>query len=809
MNRAIVAAVLVGWASVGWADWCPPTPNEFVTWGANDAVTSGDEWMSRLWCGSVVDGQLVTQPNAPVVFNSVVDAMGLAQNWSSKWAQLMGDVGSCNPESWSGRLMNGAYFCDYLGAHRSQTTFAQQYSPGAVLPGATTPVTYWLAEFVKYYSREHGWEPLCIAQGDAPGLADGYISAANPTNDDPLKLYFPWFWNFTAVNRASVLVHEAAHEFAPHLSDDACSAKRSCDDAYGNANAQTFTVVFNAQTVDAYRRAEGSTELEVVNYGNGVCGYVPLVPDAQRFDLVASMQLRLLNHFKFPPPKSEWPPASLTDWVGGTGLDLGDTAGGINGLAYRIDLVNGARWPCSAVCTPTDYDFATGGTRACNEQYQPGNAAINVHNRELCRSLNTEVAAGVTPKQQAALVKRLIMEAQNCLSGVSDTYVAQVCGQLSAQATRVEDIETAWPIPDQGFSFDASKAIRTCQASYCTQRRDASWDTAAAAACFDWDDPYGCLALTCGDRTALASAHGKGSYEYFESVVCRGSALGRQFAGLSEGDDQCATRYDECVIRERYLPAWVAQQAGGTCWLRATGTSPSRDPLFRTVRDAVGTVSVENFLALDRDSNLATSRCLMESVACQAEVAALEAALAKLIHDEASTRPVWKTPVLPDSWERLGGRFDRDVRNELERLGAELLNPAVSTGPLIKNARLSALVTSPEATVAIAELVGHDTYLRAGGARFAQGRFDPAALTRHAVEADPYAIPTATRATELGALNRLDQRLSSSQAQTAFSKTTRLTGAQAYTHLRALFDAKNGVELEAAFEAFVTDANAH
>ena len=226
------------------------------------------------------------------------------------------------------------------------------------------------------------------------------------------------------------------------------------------------------------------------------------------------------------------------------------------------------------------------------------------------------------------------------------------------------------------------------------------------------------------------------------------------------------------------------------------------------MRDAVGTVSVEAFLSLDRVANLTTSRCLMESLSCQAEQAALDAALAKLVHDKASTRPVWKTPVLPDPWERLRGRIDRDVRRELEQLGADLTNPTVTIGPLIKNARLSKLTSSPEATVAIAELVGHDTYLRAGGARFAKGRFDPAALTRYATEADPYALSTTSQSTELAALNRLDARLSSTQAQTAFSKTTLLTGPQAYAHLRALFDAKNGVELEAAFEAFVTDASA-
>lgn len=809
MSRAIIGALLVlSLSTPAWAaDWCPPNSSDFVAWGANDAVTSGDVWMSNVWCGSYVNGVLVPLPSREPVINSVVDAMGLGQNWS-RWAQLMSTVTACDPEAWSARFTNGAYFADYLGYHRLQTSFAQTASPGAIMPEGDW-VTYWLARYVKYYTREDGWAPFCIATNDIAGTSDNrFVFASNPTNHDPLRVYFPWFWNLTAVDRASVLVHEATHQFSSHIGDGECLNKGSCDDAFGNGNAQTFTIYFNAQTMDAYRRKTDSTELEVYNYGQDFCGYVPLVPDAQRWAQVQSMQDRLMTVFKYLPPSSQWPPSAFIDFVWGTGLDFGDAPGGASGDAYRIDLVNSSRWPCGAVCTPADYDFASGGARACNENYQAGNIAINQQNRSLCFALNTQVALGVTPTQHASLRNRIANEAKPCLSGVSDTWVAQVCTQLSAQATKVEDLETQWSIPDMEFYFDASHAIHACQASFCAQKHTAAWDTAGSAACFEWDDPYGCLKLACGDLAALQSQYGKGSPEYLKAVVCRSSELNRDFAGLADPESACSEAYQACILKERYEAAWAAQQAGGACWVRGSGSSPTTDPLFVTLRDKAGTVAVENFLALDTTAHLATSRCLMENMTCLAQQAALDAALAKMIHDEARTRPVWKMPTLPDSWEKLRGRYDREVFNEMTRIGAELTDPTVTFGPLSKNAGIVRLVSSPEASLAIAEAVGQDTYLKAGGSRFAKGIFNPTTLARFSSQADPYGLSAAGHSAELGALGRLNQRLSATQVETAFSKTARLTAPQAYGHLLALFNAKNGLELEVAFESFVTDAAA-
>ena len=808
MSRAIIGALVLSLSSPAWAaDWCPPSSSDFVAWGANDAVTSGDVWMSSVWCGSTVNGVLVPLPSREPVINSVIDAMGLGQNWGSRWAQLMSTVTQCDPESWSARFINGAYFADYLGHHRLQTTFAQTASPGALMPEGDW-VTYWLARYIKYYTREDGWAPFCIASGDTPG-DNWFIFAANPKNHDPLKVYFPWFWNMTAVDRSSVLVHEASHQFSSHIGDTECLNGGSCDGVFGSPNAQTFTIYFNAQTVDAYRRQPGdSTELEIYNYGQDICGYVPLVPDAQRFSQVQSMQDRLRTVFKHVPAESSWPPSAFIDNVWGTGLDFGDAPGGASGTAYRIDLVNGSRWPCGAVCTPADYDFATGGTRACNENYRAENIAINQQNKALCLALNAQVAGGVTPTQHASLRNQIGSGAKACLSGVSDAWVAQVCAQLSSQATKVEDIETNWSIPDMEFYFDASRAIHSCQASFCAQKHTTAWDTAASAACFDWDDPYGCLKLACGDLAAIQLAKGKNSPEYLKAVVCRASELNRDFAGLADPQDVCSDEYEACLLEERYQAAWAAQQAGGACWVRGSGSSPTTDPLFVTLRDKAGTLPVENFLSLDTASHLATSRCLMENMTCQMEHAALEAGLAKLIHDEARTRPVWKVPTLPDSWEKLKGRYDRDVFNEMNRVGAALTDPTVTFGPLSKNPALARLVESPEASLAIAAVVGHDTYLKAGGSRFAKGIFNPAVLVQYGAEADPYGFSTAAHTAELSALGRLNQRLSAAQVKTAFSKTNRLTGPQAYGHVLALFNSKNGVELEAAFEAFVADAAA-
>ena len=138
-------------------------------------------------------------------------------------------------------------------------------------------------------------------------------------------------------------------------------------------------------------------------------------------------------------------------------------------------------------------------------------------------------------------------------------------------------------------------------------------------------------------------------------------------------------------------------------------------------------------------------------------------------------------------------------RNQLVEAGVALTGTVLS--PRLR------LVSTPEASVVIAELVGHDTFFAAGGARFAAGVFEPAKIQRFTAELDPYALPKGTHAAELSALGRVQARLGTAQVDQAFAKTRQLSGPQAYAHLLELLGAQNGAELEQALESFVTDAS--
>jgi hypothetical protein len=52
-------------------------------------------------------------------------------------------------------------------------------------------------------------------------------------------------------------------------------------------------------------------------------------------------------------------------------------------------MVNGAMWPCQAVCNVADYTYnANGpsGSKACNEDWQSGNAARNARTASAART---------------------------------------------------------------------------------------------------------------------------------------------------------------------------------------------------------------------------------------------------------------------------------------------------------------------------------------------------------------------------------------------------------------------------------------
>jgi hypothetical protein len=786
------------------AQTCPPNEASFATWTWLPGDQSGDDWMRDVVCAS---------PQArDAIVSHVVTHMGLDSNWDD-WDDILATVNQCNPNSWGLRAITGGYAADYVGVQRDNDTLGHGASPGGTLPDGT-PIRFWLSQYVSFYVSEEGFVPRCLASGDAAGPADGWTFASNPWDNGANSLFYPWFWNLDVGERAGTLVHEATHEFQGHVGNDKCSNGGSCDDVFMNANAQSFNIIYDLQALDAYQREDGGRALKVVGYGNEVCGYLPALPDQVRFGLVQTIQYKFGNVFQFAPPMSSWPAGAFIDPVSDAIYDVASEPGGGAGLAYRIDMVNGAMWPCEAVCNVADYTFdpnGASGPRACNEDWQPENAVRNAANRQRCEALNAQVAAGVTPAERAILRSQATNTMQGCIPGLSDEYIARMCQQASVGATHVDDIDAAWPIAESlNYMYDDEQAVRSCQAEFCQGQPLGAWNEEAFAACFEWDDDAGCMSLACGDLDALEAKFGRDSLQYLNALVCRASELGRNIESLEDAVGICDTAFNECYIRENYLPLWLNQlNEGGDCW--AEGVQNPADPLQKNRRLQIGLMPADRYVISDANIGLLQSTCLLEQMECEAFQAALQAMAAKVANMKAELRPAWKGPPLPDPWEGLRGRFDRELVSEMAALGGELIAGMDAQTPISRNERLMNAVNRPEARLATAEFLGRDVYLAAGGARFAEGVFAPEALatfTGPDAALDPYGLDTVGLEAEIGALTTLNQRVGGRAWQALTASVGRLGGAAYYGHLLALLGARDAAEVLAAHDALQADLQA-
>lgn len=778
------------------AQTCPPNQADFDAWTWIHSSNSGDGWLVANICANAERRQTIT--------DLVINHMGLDENWSH-WQAMITPGSVCNPDSWGGRAIAGGFAAQITGNHRDNDSLAHTSSPGAILPNNET-VVRWLSQFVSYYVSEEGYQWQCLATGDAPGPGDGFTFASNPSSNSALSVYFPWFWNKTVFDRASTLVHEAAHEFAGHIGDDQCANGASCDTAFMAANAQTMQLIYQAQAIDTYRRAPGSRDLHVVNFGGGACGYLPLLPDQERFDLVQVMVNKLMNVFAVVPPVSQYPASARIDNLPGSLYAPGAVLGGSVGDTYRIDRYNASRWPCGAVCDPADYTFPN-GERACHEAWQPGNAAINAQNRARCNDLNAQVAAGVTAEEHS-LLRSQVWHMTPCIQGVSQEFLDATCDQVKVRARHVDTIEDNWPLPDDiGYNYSASEAIRDCQVRFCSERNLEAWNDAASEVCYEWDDPSGCMPLLCGDLEELAEDPGRESQAYFERVVCRASELGRRIPGIRQIETICTEVFNDCIIEERYLPLWLEQLAGDDCWSDAL-PAPAPDPLFVDQRLALGRLSAERFIAADRTPQLLGGECLVREAECEALQATLQAVLAKILSLKAQQRQPWERPPGPDPWDRRVRRFDRSLEEAMTELGAALRAAGPDATPLWRDARIRRAAAMPEAQVALAELVGRDTYLRSGGVHFARGAMSPRDFAQFSgpdAMADPHGLSTEGMEDELAALQAVSARLGERGWQALRARAGALEPTTYARHLIALLEARSGMELEAALQALEAD----
>lgn len=800
----LAAGTLVTPTGPARADSCPPNQSDFDAWTWLPASQSGDTWMKNMICASAA-----TRDAAKSL---VVTHMGLDENWDS-WEDMFSRYNNCNANDWAIRAVNGGYAMEYVSLQRDNDTFTHWASPTVNMPNGD-PVTRWLSQYSSYYISEEGYEFECLSDDDPPGPEGGLTYASNPSSNSACHVYYPWFWNKTVTDRASTIAHEASHEFQDHIGDDQCSNKASCDTAFMVPNAQTIQIIFDAHSLDAYQREPNSRELKVVGYGNGVCGYLPALPDAERFSQVAVMKSKLKKCFRDVPPESSWPSATFIDSVSDALFDVASQPGGKDNQAYRIDMLNGAMWPCQAVCNVEDYTYVPGGAsgpKACNEDWQPGNVERNAYNRQHCADLNAQVAAGVTPAERASLRAQAMNTMHGCIPGMSDAYINRMCLEAIHGAQTVDQVADAWPIPDNlGYMYDEEQAIRDCQAEFCQGQPLGSWNEEAFGVCFEWDDPAGCLNLSCGNLDAIEAEKGRDSLEYLNALVCRASDLGRNIDSLEDAEQICDRVFNECYIRENYLPLWLTQiNEDGNCWSEEVPNI--QDPLYKAHWLMVGQLDPRRWVATDEAVGLLLSPCAMERMECEAFQAALQAMLAKLANMKAGGRDPWRGPPLPDPWEDMAGRFDRELISEMTTLGGELIAGMDAETPLARNPRLRQAANMPEARVAMAEFVGQDLYFSAGGARFAEGVFSPARLAQYSgpnAAHDPYGLDIEGMEAEVTALQTMSERVGSRDWQALMAQAGNLDGPTYYNHMMAMLNARDGAALLAAHDALQQDLQA-
>lgn len=757
---------------------CPADPaNETILY----SNTTGDDWLNAAICA--------TPEERDRVFDLIEEHMGL-DGITLTWGTILSKSRLCKPDGWGGRLIDGAYAVELVGLHRDQDTFEARTRYQYEDDGRR--VTNWLRQFIDEYASYDGFEAECRAFGDDAGDTV-YTFASNPAGDFAINLYHPWFFHLTAFQRASTLVHEVAHELEGHIGDDECLNLASCDQRFGTVNAQTLQIFFQAEAIDTYQRAEGSRELMVVNFGMDACGYLPLLPDGERFALQQQMVNRLRTVFKFRPPQSQWPWAANTIPAPDPVYDVAQP-NGQSGMAWHTDVVNDARWPCAQVCDPTDFDFPT-GRQACNEDFHPfENSAINGRNRAKCERLNDQIAEGVTPSGRA----RLLAEAaqiESCRPGASREYLDATCEAIRANAGSVDEVAAAWPDPPRYvYGYDAERAIRECQDAFCAQPGVLDRGEAEAA-CYEYDDPTGCLPLQCGDLAALEAEHGRQGERYFQAVLCRASRFGRSLPAPEA--DGCQKAYAQCMIEDRYRQLWAAQLDGDDCWSDGL-ERPGDDPLSTDHRQLLAEVTIDDFVAADLEGpGVLQNGCFMREIECRAleDLVALD--IARMLEDVDLGPRVER----PDIWGVSPNRYDRGLREELQQLAGRLF-VVDDIGPIRR--RLQAIIAQPEARVAMAEMIGHDRFFRMGGGYAAERYFSPERRARFMgadAQPDPYAPEMVGLPEEEAALATLNARLPSAAWGDLRAAAPALGALRYAQHLRALATAETAVGLLEAHDA--------
>lgn len=497
-SLSLFAALLVSHTAN--AELCTPP---FASDAPRPASQTMDDMLSSIWClgGDWEPGYLRASTDL---------ALDAAGTWGSQMS-LDGFPYTCNPEGASVRLINAAEAAWQVTQSLAVTTDPVINPPGAVRAD-------WAA-FLR--DRTTGY----VNQG----CTGGNTLASNPPTDDPVKLFYKFFWKLDAYTRAATLIHEATHQDVGHVKPGTCAYAPSCDDAFGNGNAQTLDIYFMLESALAYQRQDlASTTtpkaklLETASFGSGVCGYLPLLSPAVRAANLALAQDKISRAFESPSPAlsalySVAPSSNLLTNYGG--------------FDFAIDATAASRWACDAPCKTADYK--PGGASYCDVDTRAANEAVNKANLKLCQDSIGTINAGVTQDELATATQVFHSGKKACLKGYDQSYLDAYCDLKSLSSITAQALDTSWDLPDVPGLFNSEQALKACAQKYCTDKefgavRECLREPLACygdASCEDTLDASGCITYACGDLNEIASASGESSIEYFHAVQCRRSFL--------------------------------------------------------------------------------------------------------------------------------------------------------------------------------------------------------------------------------------------------------------------------------------------
>jgi hypothetical protein len=609
-------------------------------------------------------------------------------------------------------------------------------------------------------------------------------------------LHYQFFWKRSAPIRASTLVHEATHDDVGHESDDSCPRGGSCDVMYGLYNAQTMQINSLDQMVRAYQKNFATNELEVANLGSDTCGFLPFLSPAARVEASTLIRDKIDNNFT---SSAFGPPGMCYQYTSDPKQKYGDYKWLVDGEGYEH-----ARWDCAKICKLAD--FMPNGAKACNEQWQTGNTAVNQANYATCTDANAKVAAGLTPQQYTKAVLDFYWALKPCIPGVSDAYLTQYCSGLSASASNVTSIEAGWTLPDQVGYFDSDAAMVDCQRTYCDQKFQASWVTTARTACYEWDDPgFGCMKEMCGDLAALKTSYGDTSKEYFMAVQCRrhyfeNGGDTQAYVDQQQVEDVCKKVYVECKNSEAYA-AWAKGKGAGTCSLFVAGLPvPSAGQYNLAALADMDSMDYTTFNASHATAPI--DKCVSAQKLCEAA----RALAAKLVSETilASKQPYAISSLLnkpnPSPYTTYRSPIDANMRGLAEVAAGSQMRRAVTP----KAARRF-LAATPEMLHSLSLGMGKNNFFATFGTKNLERVFGAAALTKYAgaqIKIDDSADAALKTALQNADAFRKTRERCESQATSDLLATAagKLTRAQLYGFMQAITKADSAAQLDAALD---------